>query len=83
MESKTKFCVVCGKKIPELSRRKVTCSDYCRSRKKCGYAPYLNYDVPPFGDLTEYQMAAQKRGMSYGQYVASLENAERKDKNNG
>jgi hypothetical protein len=83
MENKVKFCVVCGRRIPELSLRRKTCSDYCRNRQKCGYAPYLNYDAPPFGDLTDYQKAAQKRGMSYGQYVASLAKTERKDKNNG
>lgn len=83
MENEAKFCVVCGRKIPALSLRRTVCSDRCRKRKKCGYAPFLNYELPPFGDLTDYQKEAQKKGMSYGQYVASLENTERKDKNNG
>jgi hypothetical protein len=83
MDKKKKFCVVCGKRIPELSLRRTLCSDYCRNRKKCGYAPYLNYDLPPFSELTEMQLEAQKKGMSYGKYVASLSNTKREDKNNG
>ena len=83
MDNKVKFCIVCGRRIPELSIRKKTCSDYCRSRYKCGYAPYKDYEQPPFGDLTTYQKEAQKRGMSYGQYVASLTNNKRKEEDNG
>lgn len=83
MEQKEKFCIVCGRTIPALSKRKVTCSEPCRRRYKCGYAPYKDYEKPPFGELTRYQKEAQKKGMSYGQYVASLTNTERRDKNNG
>lgn len=69
MEEKVKFCVVCGRKIPELSLRRRVCSDFCRRRKKCGYAPYIDYDKPPFDDLTELQQRAKEKGMSYGQYM--------------
>ena len=44
MEKKIKFCVVCGRKIPELSRRRSVCSDFCRRRKKSGYAPLYARD---------------------------------------
>jgi hypothetical protein len=83
MENKVKFCVVCGRRIPELSLRKTTCSKFCYKRRKSGFAPFLNCEFPPYKDLTDYQKEAQKKGMSYGQYVASLANTERKDKNNG
>jgi hypothetical protein len=68
-----KFCVVCGRTIPELSLRKVTCSERCRARKKCGYAPFIDYTEPPlhrFNDLTAVQKLAANAGMSYGKYVA-------------
>lgn len=70
MDNSTKFCVVCGRRIPELSLRRRICSDFCRRRKKCGYAPYINYDKPPFEGLTELQKKASSMGMSYGQYMA-------------
>lgn len=79
MENKVKFCVVCGRRIPELSFRRRVCSDFCRARKKAGYAPYINYTEPPFDDLTEFQKEAQKKGMSYGKYVASLKATGRKE----
>lgn len=68
--NKVKFCVVCGRRIPELSLRKRTCSEFCRARKKCGYAPYLHFKEPPFEDLTRLQQQAQAAGLSYGQYIA-------------
>ena len=67
-----KFCVVCGRRIPELSLRRRVCSDFCRKRTMRGYAPYLNCTEPPFSKLTEMQMEASEKGMSYGKYVASL-----------
>lgn len=70
MDNKVKFCVVCGRKIPELSLRQRVCSEFCRRRKKSGYAPYINYTEPPFDDLTELQRQASSLGMSYGQYMA-------------
>ena len=73
MKKKVKFCVVCGRRIPELSVRRVTCSDFCSRRKKNGYAPYINYKSPPFEDLTNLQKKAQEAGMSYGKYMASLQ----------
>lgn len=66
-----KFCIVCGRRIPQLSLRKSTCSEYCRRRYKSGYAPYKNCKELPYDyDLTSIQQEAQKRGMSYGKYVA-------------
>ena len=76
MEEKIKFCVVCGRKIPELSLRRRVCSDFCRRRKKSGYAPYINYEKPPFEDLTELQQKAQAAGMSYGKYMSLFSKAE-------
>ena len=72
MEYRGKFCVVCGRRIPELSMRKKTCSDFCNRRKKCGYAPYIDCPKLPYDDLTTLQQEAHKRGMSYGKYMASL-----------
>ena len=73
METKaTKFCVVCGRRIPELSLRRRVCSEFCRARKQCGYAPYIHYKSPPFEDLTELQQKAQAAGLSYGKYVAKM-----------
>ena len=69
-----KFCVVCGRRIPELSRRKLTCSDYCKTRKKCGYAPYIDFTEPQYDDLATVQKKAREKGLSYGQYVALYEN---------
>ena len=68
-ERKIKFCIVCGRRIPELSLSKKTCSEFCRRRCKCGYAPYKDYTQPPFEDLTSIQEEAAKRGMSYGKYM--------------
>ena len=70
MRKNGKFCIVCGRRIPEMSLRKRTCSDYCRSRYKCGYAPYKDCETFPYDDLTAIQQEAQKLGMSYGKYVA-------------
>lgn len=83
MENKVKFCVVCGRRIPELSLRRRVCSDFCHRRKKSGYAPYLNYTFPPFSDVTEIQIKAQEKGMSYGKYVASLTNSSRGGEKDG
>lgn len=66
-----KFCVVCGRRIPELSLRKRTCSEFCRSRYKSGYAPYKGYKELPYDDLTSLQEEAQRAGMTYGKYMAT------------
>ena len=68
--NRIKFCVVGGRRIPELSLRKRTCSEFCRARKKCGYAPYIHYKKPPYEDLTRLQQQAQAAGLSYGKYIA-------------
>lgn len=70
MKNSKKFCIVCGKRIPELSSRRTTCSEFCRSRYKCGYAPYKDRKGPVFDALTTAQMEAAKMGMSYGKYTA-------------
>ena len=70
MERDLKFCVVCGRRIPELSLRKITCSKFCYRRKKCGYAPYIDCVKLPYDDLTALQKEAQKMGLSYGKYMA-------------
>lgn len=79
--SKIKFCVVCGRIIPEMSLRKVVCGERCRARKKSGYAPFIDYTEPPlhrFDDLTAVQKLAAEAGMSYGKYVA-MDYERRKD----
>lgn len=81
MAEKIKFCVVCGRRIPELSRRMVTCSKSCYKRKKSGYAPYINYTSPPYEDITQLQQKAQAAGMSYGKYMASLQTQPQAGKN--
>ena len=73
-----KFCIVCGRRIPEMSLRRRTCSDFCRARAKCGYAPYRNYTALPYDDLTGLQEEAQKKGMSYGKYMAMKYSEEEK-----
>ena len=80
-----KFCIVCGRRIPELSLRRRICSDFCRSRYNCGYAPYKRYSALPYDDLTSIQEDAHKMGMSYGKYVAmkyenQIKRAERSEK---
>lgn len=72
MKGKIKFCVVCGRRIPELSLKRKTCSDFCTKRKRSGYAPYINYDAPPYEDLTRLQQKAHAAGMSYGQYMSAI-----------
>lgn len=71
MQYNGKFCIVCGRRIPELSLRKKTCSEFCRSRSKCGYAPYKDCTELPYDDLTSIQEEAQSAGMTYGKYMAT------------
>lgn len=70
---KGKWCVVCGRKIPELSKRRSTCSEACLKKSKRGIRPYLNCDAPPKLTLTDIQKQAHEHGLSYGQYVALFE----------
>ena len=77
MQYDGKFCVVCGRRIPELSMRRKTCSNFCLRRKKAGYAPYLGSTKLPFDDLTSIQEDAQKAGMTYGKYVALMKNEQK------
>ncbi len=78
-----KFCIVCGRRIPELSLRRRTCSDFCRSRYNCGYAPYKRYSALPYEDLTSIQEDAHKMGMSYGKYMAMKYEKQRKSTGRG
>ena len=78
MEYYGKFCIVCGRRIPELSLRRRTCSEFCRSRYKCGYAPYKHCTRLPYDDLTGLQEEAHKQGMRYGKYMALKYEQERK-----
>ena len=71
MKYNGKFCIVCGRRIPELSLRRRTCSEFCRSRYKCGYAPYKDCTELPHDDLTSIQEEAEKKGMTYGKYMAT------------
>lgn len=73
-----KFCVVCGRRIPELSLRKTTCSEFCRSLYNRGYTPYKDHEGPVFDALTAAQMEAAKLGMSYGKYMAMKYNEREK-----
>ena len=70
MDNTSKFCIVCGRRIPELSFRRRVCSDFCRRRYKAGYAPFKDCKTVPYNDLTDLQKAASAAGMSYGQYMA-------------
>lgn len=80
MNYQGKFCVVCGRRIPELSLRRRTCSEFCHRRKKAGYAPYINCSELPFKDLTVLQKQAQSEGLSYGKYMAKLYNEQRRER---
>lgn len=70
MNKSGKFCVVCGRSIPELSSRKTVCSEACRVRYKRGDTPFKDCEGPIFDALTEAQQEAAKMGMSYGKYMA-------------
>ena len=65
------WCVVCGRYINPLSRRWVTCGPHCRKRYKCGDMPYLH--TPKANSLTEVALLADRKGLSYGYYVAQTE----------
>lgn len=70
MNNSGKFCIVCGRSIPDASSRKTICSEACRIRYKRGDTPFKGYKGPIRDALTEAQQAAAKLGMSYGQYMA-------------
>ena len=74
-----KFCIVCGKKIPECSNRHKICSERCaRKRKnltrKGMAAPYEYATEPPitYYSLGEIQKRAMAAGLSYGQYMSRM-----------
>ena len=72
-----KFCIVCGRRIPELSRRRTTCSEFCRRRYKCGYTPFKGFKHLPYEDLTSIQEEAHVVGVSYGKYMVTRYEKER------
>ncbi len=74
-----KFCIVCGKRIPECSNRHKICSDRCaRKRKNLARqglaAPYEYATEPPIASYTlgEIQKRAMAAGLSYGQYMSRV-----------
>lgn len=77
--SGVKFCIVCGRKIPESSNRHKICSPACaRKRKNLTRngmaAPYEYASEPPMAyySLGEIQRRAMAQGLSYGQYMSRL-----------
>ena len=76
-EQKTvKFCIVCGKRIPESSSRKKLCSVRCDRRRRAytrqgKSAPYEHCTEPPLQarSLGELNAAAMAEGLSYGRYI--------------
>ncbi len=74
-----KFCIVCGRKIPESSNRHKICSERCaRKRKNLARngkpAPYEYASEPPitYYSLGEIQRRAMAEGLSYGQYMSRV-----------
>lgn len=74
-----KFCIVCGRKIPECSNRHKICSERCAKKRKNltrnGLpAPYEYATEPPitYYSLGEIQRRARAEGLSYGQYMSRL-----------
>lgn len=74
-----KFCIVCGRKIPESSNRHKICSERCARKRKnltrSGLAaPYEYAQEPPIAyySLGELQKRAMAEGMSYGKYMSKL-----------
>lgn len=71
-----KFCIVCGKRIPETSNRHKICSDRCARKRKNLHrrgmpAPYENAIESPAQahTLAELNAEARKLGLTYGQYM--------------
>lgn len=74
-----KFCIVCGRKIPENSNRHKLCSERCRLKRRYlarrGLpAPYEDAKEPPISaySLGEIQKRAMAAGLSYGQYMSRV-----------
>lgn len=74
-----KFCIVCGKRIPEFSERHKICSERCalkrRRLSRSGQAaPYEFAKEPPIAaySLGEIQRRARAAGMSYGAFMSSV-----------
>ena len=74
-----KFCIVCGKRIPECSNRHKICSERCAKRRKNltrkgMAAPYEYAKEPPIAyySLGEIQKRARAAGLSYGQYMSRV-----------
>ncbi len=74
-----KFCIVCGKRIPENSSRHKICSNRCSLKRKLlsrkgQPAPYEYAKEPPIEaySLGELQRRARAEGLSYGQYMSRI-----------
>lgn len=74
-----KFCIVCGKRIPENSPRHKLCSERCKLKRRYLLrrgmaAPYEYAKDPPIEaySLGEIQKRAMDAGLSYGQYMSKL-----------
>ncbi len=77
--TRIKWCIVCGKRIPECSPRLKVCSKHCALRRKNlsrhGLsAPYEYVTEPPIQSFTLAEINAEARAprLTYGQYVAQL-----------
>lgn len=78
-EMAVKFCIVCGRRIPDGSNRRKICSERCRLRRRFlarrgKAAPYEYATEPPVSaySLGEIQRRARAAGLSYGQYMSKL-----------
>lgn len=74
-----KFCIVCGRRIPESSNRRKICSNRCANRRRVlnrngEAAPYEFNKEPPIAaySLGEIQRRARLAGMSYGQFMSKV-----------
>lgn len=76
-----KFCIVCGKRIPDMSSRHKICTERCaRKRRNLSRngqaAPFEFAKEPPIEaySLGEIQRRASAAGMSYGAFMSSVHN---------
>ncbi len=77
--AEVKFCIVCGRRIPENSPRHKICSDRCalkrrRLARRGMAAPYEYSKEPPIAafSLGEIQRRAKMEGLSYGQFMSRV-----------
>lgn len=69
----TKKCIICGKSFETICGRALTCGKYCRNtynrekRREQREKTHIN------GNLNDVLEKARKAGMSYGKYVAMMD----------